>query len=188
MQSWRELAVVIYLFSHRPIGMLHDMLSFLEIEDKLLCLGKTIETATKGQLVHDQQKEIPEWLGADTCVTSNFSAVQPHPLDHDLVVRTIHATELTWLFFELRDTFAAALDAGNKYSFFGSLAQAAASHLALHQPEAEDHRPLLKSVLADAFAQLTQLRERGQISNPGRIVVHRSDAEGRQSREELDNE
>lgn len=44
-------------------------------------------------------------------VTSDFLA-EPDPsrFDHDLIVRTRHAAELSWLFMELRDTFAGWLD------------------------------------------------------------------------------
>ena len=66
---------------------------------------------------------------------------------HDLLVRTRHARALTWLFLEVRDAFSLWLDASNKYGFYGSLAEAALDHLAQHQPETVDARPLLEAVL-----------------------------------------
>lgn len=154
-----------------------------QIEQQLLELALRIGRAQPDALVHSRQNEIPEWTGADVRLTSDFSW-EPKTFadEHDLLVRTRHACPLTWLFFELRDAFDGHLDAGNKYGFYGSLGQAALNHLARHQPEADDFRPLLKCVLAEAFQGLDLLRRHGSLPDQSEIVVHAKDKEGRQSR------
>ena len=152
------------------------------IEAKLIYLGKRISSEPVKQLAHDQQAQLPEWRGADVHVTSDF-AFEPKDFieQHDLLVRTPHAKALTWLFFELRDAFAGCLDAGNKYGFYGALAQAALDHLAAHQPEPDEAKQLLKAVLAEAFLCLQRLREDGTLDADVPIVLHKRDAEGGQS-------
>lgn len=120
-------------------------------------------------------------------ITSDFTWEPKDFMDgHDLLVRTRHAKSLTWLLFELRDAFSGHLDAWNKYVFYGSLAKAALDHLAIHQPEDEDPRPLLKAVLSCAFSALETLRRDGELPSGPMIVIHESDAEGRQKRRDAD--
>jgi hypothetical protein len=67
--------------------------------------------------------------------------------EHDLVVRTQHAAQLTWLFLELRDAFSYCLNFRNKYGFYGSLAQAALDHLAAHHRQVPRTRGYARSFL-----------------------------------------
>lgn len=152
-------------------------LKFARIEDGLISLGKRIERGDA--LAHPAQSQIPEWQGADTVVTSSF---ENGPEDHDLIVRTVHAKQLTWLFFELRDCFSNELNAGNKYGFYGRLAQAALDHLSANQPEPEEAGPLLKAVLKEAFRFLLELRESDELPPDSGVVIHSIDKEGRQKR------
>ena len=158
------------------------MSDHLSLENRLIDLGKAIETNGAGALRHPQQADIPEWLGADVVVTSNFAGPESGYMGHDLLVRTNHAKAVTWLFFELRDSFANALNSGNKYGFYSRLASAALAHLSKHQPESQDHRPLLKSVLTVAFAIGAELRVQGSISPQAPVIIHTTDQEGRQRR------
>jgi hypothetical protein len=153
------------------------------IESRLIDLGARLSHSPPDQPVHPQQAEIPEWVGADVHVTSDFAWEPKNLFDaHELLVRTRHAKPLTWLIFELRDAFEEWLDFRNKYGFYGSLAQAAQRHLAAHQPESDDPRPLLKDVLAVGFKCVEALRREGELPEDAGIIVHQQDAEGRQRR------
>ena len=153
------------------------------IQSKLIQLEERIGSEPVHQFVHPQQNQIPEWCGADVRVTSDFVWEPANFVEaHDLLVRTRHAGALTWLLLELRDAFAGWLDAGNKYGFYGGLAEAALSHLAANQPEVDEAKPLLKAVLAQAFIGLQTLQEYGGLPSDLPIVIHQRDAEGRQSR------
>lgn len=138
--------------------------------------------------IHPDQLSGPvEWRGADVRITSDFRPEAPKSfMDHDLIVRTQHAKVLSWLFLELRDAFEAFLDAGNKYGFYGALAQSALRHMAAHQPESDDPRPLLRAVLAAADDQLKLIARFGGIPDNAAAVLHSTDAEGRQSRIDLE--
>lgn len=158
-----------------------------KLKNTLLILGKRIDSEPVNQLHHPKQKSLPEWRGADTRITSDFARKPGDMLEeHDLVVRTLHAKSLTWLFFELRDAFNPWLDASNKYGFFGALAQTAQQHLAQHQPESTDHRPLLKAVLATALRYWEFLRQEGAFPEDSRLIVHERDVEGQQRRIDLE--
>ena len=126
---------------------------------------------------------MPEWSGADVRITSDFTHEPQKFIEaHELLVRTRHAESLTWLFLEVRDAFGHLLDASNKYGFYGALAQSASEHLAMHQPERDDPRPLLRATLTRAFEWLRTLRSDGELSANAKIVIHEQDAEGRQRR------
>jgi len=158
------------------------------IESILMQLGIRIAFDPLDRLVYREQDRIPEWRGADVRVTSDFDYEPKDFMEgHDLLVRTQHAKGLTWLIFELRDTFSGWIDAGNKYGFYGALAQAALSHLAANQPESDDARPLLNAVLVEAFRCLQMLREDGNLPPDVPIVCHQRDAEGRQQRINLED-
>ena len=158
------------------------------IESKLIKLGEMILTEPTERLAHRDQDQLPEWRGADVRVTSDF-AFEPKDFmeGHNLLVRTQHAKALTWLIFELRDAFAGWLDYGNKCGFFGALAQAALNHLAAHQPESDDAKPLLRAVLAEAFQSWEALRQYGNLPPDAAVVFHQRDSEGRQSRTNLED-
>lgn len=158
-----------------------------QIEQRLLDLALRLGHGQPNELIHPRQAEIPEWTGADVRITSDF-LWEPKGFadEHDLLVRTQHARPLTWLFFELRDAFEGHLDAGNKYGFYGALAQAALGHLARHQPESEDARPLLKSILGEAFQSLDVLRRDGSLPQQPAIVLHSKNREGHQFRADME--
>ena len=124
----------------------------------------------------------PEWRGAHTLITSDFNQ-KDKGFASDLTVRTKHAEILSWLIYELRDAFTTFLDGQNKYGFYEELAQAALNHLASHQPEADDHRPLLRAVLSTGFYYLEVVRKHHDIPPTPPISSLRMDEEGRQIRE-----
>jgi hypothetical protein len=156
------------------------------LEDKLLALGKRIDSPSIADLQHADQQSLPEWCGADTRITSDFVSEPKDWVDeHELLARTRHAKPLTWLFLELRDAFNPWLDYTNKYGFYGSLARSALQHLAVNQPESDDARPLLRAVLCAAFGHLEALRSQGVIPANAIIVLHERDSEGRQKRTDL---
>mgnify|MGYP007046925708 CR=1 FL=1 len=122
------------------------------------------------------------WRGADVIVTDDFEC-QPGWMDgHKLWVRTRHARPLGWLFRRVRDAFYGWYDFRNKHSFFGSLGRAALDHLANHQPEPEEHRPLLLHVLVQAGFWVDIIEQNGFLPDDAPIVVHLTDPEGRQFR------
>ena len=122
------------------------------------------------------------WRGADVIVTDDFE-IQPGWMDgHKLWVRTRHARPLGWLFRRVRDAFYGWYDFGNKYGFFGSLGHAALDHLAGNQPENVDHRPLLLSVLERAGFWVDVVEREGFLPDNAPVVLHLTDAEGRQFR------
>jgi gamma-glutamylcyclotransferase (GGCT)/AIG2-like uncharacterized protein YtfP len=161
--------------------------SFADLEHKFSNILRVITNNTAVQYRHcEQHGARREWRGADVRITSDFGPEAPKSfMDHDLIVRTYHAATLTWLFLELRDAFGDFLDAGNKYGFYGSLARAALDHLAAHQPESDDPRPLLRAVLVVAERHLAGLQEHGFIPDNAMAVLHTMDAEGRQRRTDL---
>ena len=134
--------------------------------------------------LHTPDQQTPaEWTGADIRVTSDFEWEPKTFVEaHDLLVRTRHAKALTWLLLEVRDGFGFWLDASNKYGFYGSLAEAALEHLARNQPEPEDARPLLATVLQRVFEHVRLLRAHGRLPEDASLVTHTIDAEGRQRR------
>jgi hypothetical protein len=157
------------------------------IEDQLLALGRNIEADSGGISRHAAQVDIPEWRGAKTVVTSDFT-FEIQGLCSDLVVRTRHAEQLSWIIFELRDIFTDFLDGQNKYGFYEDLARSALRHLAEHQPESADHRPLLRGVLATGFNYLNVVRQHDAIPPKPRVSISGMDAEGRQHRQYIDPE
>lgn len=160
-----------------------DSPSIAELESRLIAIGQRMDNASLGTPRHPDQNHMAEWSGADVRVTSDFAHEPQGFVDsHDLLVRTQHAGMLTWMFLEVRDSFGSLLDASNKYGFYGSLARAALEHLAAHQPESDDPRPLLRAVIARAFDWLQVLRDEGEIPPNAQFVIHTRDSEGRQRR------
>ena len=157
----------------------HDFPAF---ENRLIDLGLKIDTVAAAALKHVGQSRMPEWSGGHVIVTSDFS--QMDGFFGRFIIRTRHAKPVTWLIFELRDCFADQLNSETKYGFYGRLAQAAIDHLAANQPEAEDFRPLLRSILHAGFGELQQLRQTHDLPVSPPIIIHSIDAEGRQSRQQ----
>ena len=153
------------------------------VQNRLVALGASLLMSPADRLVHPDQGLMPEWRGADVCLTSAFAREPNDFMDgHHLLVRTRHARPLTWLFLELRDAFGGWLDAGNKEGFFGSLAQVALKYLAANQPEPDDAKPLLKAVLAEACRWQEILRREGKLPAQPPHIIHSQEAEGRQTR------
>ncbi len=59
--------------------------------------------------------------GADVCIVNK----KTNENDSITFVVTIHAKELSWLFYQLRDLFKSELDHITKYEFYGKLAEQA---------------------------------------------------------------
>jgi hypothetical protein len=154
----------------------------VEIEERLVTLGKRIETEPVSKLRHEGQGSLPEWRGADVIVTSD-PLFEPEDFVEatKLVVRTVHAKPLTWLFMEIWDAFTGHLDFTNKHGFYGELAYAALDVLAREQPD-PDCRKLLKAVLARAFDLLGHLQKHHNLPLQSALVLHGMNAEGQQSR------
>ena len=147
--------------------------------DHLNSLRTKINVQGNLTIRHPRQEEMSQWYGGGVLVTNNFAAEFD---TRKLVVRTHHAESLTWLIFELQDAFSDWLDFNNKYSFYGSFAQASLKHLSEHQPEAGDPRPLLNAVLhvADGFSQYVLKHKHLPPDSP--VVLHLEDEEGKQLR------
>ena len=156
------------------------------IEDGLMGMGRLIEAG--GPWTHPEMDRIPEWMGADVRITSDFEKEfnDPKYFEHDLTVRTRHTGPVTWLIFRMRDLFDGWLDWGNKYGFYELLAQAALEHLAANQPEPEDARPLLRAMLTRAFLMLEVAKEHHVWPDDAMVVVHSQDQEGNQFRTNLE--
>jgi hypothetical protein len=151
------------------------------VQNRLIALGASLVMSPVDRLVHPDQGLMPEWGGAGVCLTSD-SPREPNDVREDdhLLVRTRHAKPLTWLFFELRDAFGGWLAAGNREGFFGALAQEALQHLAAHQPEPDEAKPLLRAVLDEAFRWQAILRREGKLPDQPAVIVHQQDAGDRQ--------
>jgi hypothetical protein len=157
------------------------------IKDQLLALGLKIQADSGGLSRHPDQAHLPEWRGADTVVTSDFT-YENQGFGSELIVRTFHAKQLSWMIFELRDIFSGFLDAHNKYGFYEALASSALKHLAAHQPESDDHRPLLQAVVAQGLKWLKVIRRYDEIPATPIISISSTDAEGRQYRQYIEPE
>ena len=158
-----------------------------QIEQCLLDLALRLGRAKPHEMVHARQSEFPEWQSAGVRLISDFSREPRNSAQaHDFLVRTRHGPAVTWLFFELQDTFVGWINAGNKYGFYGSLAQTALKHLARHQPESDDPRPLLKDVLSEAFHWLHILRQTGELTEHPALIRHTQDTESRRCRTNLE--
>ena len=156
------------------------------LQDLIIEIGAVTETGRPTEWWHSDMESLPEWQGADVIITSDFGAQQPGFLGHDLVVRTRHASALTWLFLRLRDAFGDHLDSTNKYRFFGDLAKAALTHLSASISEAEDARPIMMAVLKSAVSYFRELQSNDEIAGGSSFVIHLQDSEGRQKRIDLE--
>ena len=156
------------------------------IEDGLMAMGRAIEAG--GPWAHPEMERIPEWRGADIRITSDFETDfnEPNYFDHDLTVRTRHAGAVTWFIFQMRDLFDGWLGWSNKYGFYELLAQGALDYLAGNQPEPEDAKPLLRSMLAQGFAILKVAKEHHVWPDDAMMVLHTRDDEGNQLRKNLE--
>lgn len=171
------------LLSHGLCTYALKMHSFDQIEDRLLQLGRLIESQSSETFEHPAQKLTPEWDGADVAVTSDFSVEHTDGMaKHVLEVRTIHARQLSWLFFSLRDVFSEYLNFQTKYDFFERLARSAREFLARNAPEPPDAKPLLAQVLRTACNILKDARNDKGLPCSSAIVEHSEDSEGNKTR------
>ena len=69
------------------------------------------------------------WGGAGVIICYDKPEVVDTYYGKDTYVETAFATELSWLFMELRDIFQEYYDYSSKYEFFGRLADAANAYL-----------------------------------------------------------
>lgn len=110
------------------------------------------------------------WHAAGSFVTDDALALSDSPaaLGGDLGILTRHARLLSWVLFDLRNDSRLTGGPWAERAFFGRLADAANAHLAAHQPEEADPRPLLFAVLREAGEIL---RERYAHLEPSRPVM-----------------
>ncbi len=106
-----------------------------------------------------EAKTVGDWGGADVIIKSKLEEYIKAWLENQPVVISLqsstprrravitkHASELSWLFFQLKDIFAGEIDYITKYDFYGLLAQSALDYLAKNE-EAQDAKGLLLAVL-----------------------------------------
>jgi len=126
-----------------------------EILKKLDELERKIESGE----VSKEASTVKEWGGADVIISSQWNDnIKEWLGDQPLVVSlqksepkrraviTEFAKELSWLFYQLRDTFTGEIDYISKYDFYGLLAQAAIDYLEKNK-ECVNCNQLLTSVL-----------------------------------------
>ena len=122
------------------------------------------------------------WQTAGIFVTDDAFALSDSEAARqgDLGVLTRHARPLSWLFFELRNDSRLTGGPWAERAFFGRLADAANAFLAAHQPEEDDCRALLQSVLREAgevlrerYAHLDSERRRAAVRTRSRRTARR---------------
>jgi len=99
------------------------------------------------------------WGGADVVITSQKpeskgGGFYPEPR----YVVTEHASQLSWLFVQLRNVFSGLLDGTTKIEFYGRLANAALRYQSKNEGN-ENQKDLLFAVLHEAFAMLDEMEE-----------------------------
>lgn len=94
------------------------------------------------------------WADAGAFITDDaLTWANGQRTDHaEIGVLTRHARPLSWLFFTLGEQCGRIIHVGNRHGFYGRLADAANGHLAAHQPESADWRPLAAAVIREAAA------------------------------------
>ena len=113
------------------------------------------------------------WQAAGVFVTDDALALSHSAAAEQghLGVLTRHARALSWLFFELRNDSRLTGGPWAERAFFGRLADAANAHLAAHQPEEDNHQPLLEHVLREAGEVLRE-RYAHLADRPRRPAAH----------------
>lgn len=99
------------------------------------------------------------WGGADVVISFSEPPEQRggfYPAPRQVV--TVAASELSWLFTQLRDLFANHYDGQTKIEFFGRLANAALRYQAKRSGD-EQIADLLGAVLHEAFAIADEMEE-----------------------------
>lgn len=90
-----------------------------------------------------------EWGGAGTIVAKELDPLYDAGRYNDIIVYTEHSLELSWLFYQLKDAFADEIDFGNKYEFYGNLADAGVEYN--KTTEEKTLQGICKAVLDCAF-------------------------------------
>ena len=133
------------------------------LDAQIMSLSRAINQQPDAHHWHSQMQRMPEWCGADLKVTTDLNYQRLDMFENNLlIIQTRHARQLTWLLLEIRDAFAELLTFENKYEFYACLGSAAQKHLA-EEPEAIDHRPLLRAVLTAAFETIPELTQDGSL-------------------------
>jgi len=119
---------------------------------------KTLDLLSR-RLLDDPLPTAEEWGGADVVIASRRPETEgggfyPEPR----YVITQSARQLSWLFYELRDTFKGLYDGATKIEIFGRLANAAIRYQRKCGGN-ENQRDLLFAVLHEAFAMLDEMEE-----------------------------
>ncbi len=156
-----------------------------DLREALTNLRLDLETKPLASLRSKAFDDFGEWRGSDVVVTADLLAC-PNPecvvSSHDLMVRTQHASALAWMFDEIFEIFGNHLDAGNRYAFYGKLANAALRVIGSRLPEPSDHRMILRAVHQLCLQAVDLIEEQGCLPEQSAVVFHGADAEGRQWR------
>jgi hypothetical protein len=137
------------------------------LDAQIMSLSRAINQEPDAHHWHSQMQRMPEWCGADLKVTTDLNYQRLDMFENNLlIIQTRHARQLTWLLLEIRDAFGELLTFENKHEFYGYLGSAAQKHLA-QEPEAIDHRPLLRAVLTAAFKTIPDFTQEDALDyNP----------------------
>ncbi|MFM9954532.1 MAG: hypothetical protein ACKVVO_10775 [Opitutaceae bacterium] len=131
------------------------------LDAQIMSLSRAINQQPDAHHWHSQMQRMPEWCGADLKVTTDLNYQRLDMFENNLlIIQTRHARQLTWLLLEIRDAFGELLTFENKHEFYACLGAAAQKHLA-QEPEAIDHRPLLRAVLTASFKTIPELTQDG---------------------------
>lgn len=132
------------------------------MEDSLLTQIENLEQKVKAEDISVEARTVKEWGGADVIIkerldrdTQKWLGSQPLVISlqstepRRRAVITRYATELSWLFYQLKSIFSGRIDYVSKYDFYGLLAQSAIDHVAKGN-ETQDAKALLLAVLNTA--------------------------------------
>lgn len=116
-------------------------------------LGKLAQKVTSGEV----PKADELWGGAHILILTESLAAQRHHEPGDIHLVTPFASEVSWLFEEVRKAFKGLICFQNKFEVYGRLALIAGRHLKEHSDA--DLKALLLTVLAEGAQILTEMRK-----------------------------
>lgn len=129
-----------------------------EISKKLDELNRKIES---GDFLKEASS-VKEWGGADVVISSRLNdsiktwlggqplVISPQKIEPQRrAVITQYSRELSWLFYQLKETFAGEIDYISKYDFYDLLAQSAIDYLKVNQENSKCNE-LLNAVMDKA--------------------------------------
>lgn len=130
------------------------------MQEQYQCIQNTLKNIAHKVTEASYPTDKREWGGADVVITSKQPVTEcggfyPNPR----YVVTPFSRELSWLFYQLRDAFAALLDSVNKIEFYGRLANAAIHYQHCLEDKPENVQALLDAVLHEAFTILDEMAE-----------------------------